>query len=135
MATCLLATIPGWHVEMDARGSLRDVKPFPSRPLIGTILAIEFVACCLMIAAALWQHVAAVAFSTATSFLSAQSVSTEIGAVGIALAWVESILLMASWVGVDVMMSRIDMLDQLTDEGAGGRVVREPSVSVDDGDE
>ena len=81
-----------------------------------------------MIAAAAWQHVAAVAFSAAIGLSTANAASTRIGAAGIALAWIGSMLLVASTVGVVLLRLSINALDRLTDGES-------ESYAVNDGDE
>ena len=117
IATCLLATFPGWHEEVDENGSERDVKPFPSKAAVRVVLVSELMACILAFMSAVWQHVAAIAFSAALGLLSADTLSNRVGAAGMVFGWLGSISLLVGTIGILFLDIYLRSLDQLTDEG------------------
>ncbi|MCJ1411710.1 hypothetical protein MMC19_005802 [Ptychographa xylographoides] len=112
----LLATFPGWHEETDERGSERDVKPFPSRPVSQIALALIFVASVFVLVSVLWQHTASVAASTIAQDLGNGSVQSGVGTAAIVLGWIGFSLLIIVTIGLLVMILSIQLLDTLVDD-------------------
>ncbi|KAL6721143.1 hypothetical protein ACLMJK_000243 [Lecanora helva] len=112
----LLATFPGWHEETDERGSERDVKPFPSRPVSQIALALIFVASVFVLVSVLWQHTASVAASTIAQDLGNGSVKSGVGTTAMVLGWFGFALFIVVTIGLLVMILSISALEQLTDE-------------------
>ncbi|KAL8658943.1 MAG: hypothetical protein Q9221_001165 [Calogaya cf. arnoldii] len=112
----LLATFPGWHEETDERGSERDVKPFPSRPVSQVALALIFVASVFVLVSVLWQHTASVAASTIAQDLGNGSVRSGVGTTAMILGWFGFALFIIVTIGLLVMILSISLLDRLTDD-------------------
>lgn len=112
----LLATFPSWHEEVDEDGSTREVKPFPSTPLLQVICGMLFVASVLTLVSSLWQHIAAKAFATTAQNMAYGSVKSDVGAAAIGLGWASLALYMVAFTSTLVMFFNIRILDQLTDE-------------------
>ncbi|KAG7009017.1 CDP-diacylglycerol--serine O-phosphatidyltransferase [Physcia stellaris] len=112
----LLATFPGWHEETDERGSERDVKPFPSRPVSQVALALIFIASVFVLVSVLWQHTASVAASTIAQDLGNGSVKSGVGTTAMILGWFGFALLIIVTIGLLVMILSISLLDRLTDD-------------------
>lgn len=112
----ILATFPGWHEEIDERGSERDVKPFPSRPVSQVALALIFVASVFVLVSVLWQHTASVAASTIAKDLGNGSVMSGVGATAMILGWFAFALFIIVTIGLLVMILSIRLLDQIVDE-------------------
>lgn len=112
----LLATFPGWHEETDERGSERDVKPFPSRPVSQVALALIFVASVFVLVSVLWQHTASVAASTIAQDLGNGSVKSGVGTTAMILGWFGFALFIIVTIGLLVMILSISLLDRLTDD-------------------
>lgn len=112
----LLATFPGWHEETDERGSERDVKPFPSRPVSQIALALIFVASVFVLVSVLWQHTASVAASTIAQDLGNGSVKSGVGTTAMILGWFGFALFIIVTIGLLVMILSISLLDRLTDD-------------------
>ena len=112
----LLATFPGWHEEIDATGSDREVKPFPSRPVSQVALALIFIASVFTLVSVLWQHTASVAASTVAQDLGNGSVKSGVGTTAMILGWFGFGLLVVVTIGLLVMILSISLLDRLTDE-------------------
>ncbi|KAL1968210.1 hypothetical protein VTN77DRAFT_2045 [Rasamsonia byssochlamydoides] len=112
----LLATFPGWHEEIDASGSEREVKPFPSRPVSQVALALIFVASVFVLVSVLWQHTASVAASTIAQDMGNGSVKSGVGSSAMILGWFGFGLLVVVTIGLLVMILSISLLNQLTDE-------------------
>ncbi|KAJ2987200.1 hypothetical protein NUW58_g4635 [Xylaria curta] len=87
LAICLLCTYPSWRDEEDSDGSVQ-VRPFPSRKVSYTALALSFVASLLGFASALWQHVAAADASTVAGSLTYGMVMARVGTTSSVLGWV-----------------------------------------------
>lgn len=112
-----LATFPGWHEEPDARtGSVVDIKPFPSRPVSQVVLAMLSSATLFLLAAALWQHVAAAAVGTMTSSSFEGKLISHVGSAAVALVWLSLAVIVVVALGMLVMILSIHLLDRLTDE-------------------
>lgn len=112
----LLATFPGWHEEVDDRGSEADVRPFPSRPVSQVALALIFVASIFVLVSVLWQHTASVAASTIAQDLGNGSVKSGVGSTAMILGWFGFTLFIIVTIGLLVMILSISILDKLTDE-------------------
>ena len=112
----LLATFPGWHEEIDDRGSERDVKPFPSRPVSQVALALIFVASVFILVSVLWQHTASVAASTIAQDLGNGSVQSGVGTTAMVLGWFGFALFIIVTIGLLIMILSIKLLDNLVDD-------------------
>ncbi|KAG9244890.1 Ca2+ regulator and membrane fusion protein Fig1-domain-containing protein [Calycina marina] len=106
----LLATFPGWHEEEDREGSEREVKPFPSRPVSQTALAIIFIASIFVLVSVLWQHTASVAASIIAQDLGNGSVKSGVGTTAMVLGWFSFALLIIVTIGLLVMILSINVL-------------------------
>ena len=116
IAIILLSTFPGWHEETDENGSERDVKPFPSRPILQVSVAATMIAAILGLISALWQHIAAVATSTTAQQMAYGPVKTEVGTAAMVLGWTAFALLAFVGTGLLIMAESISILDKLTDD-------------------
>ena len=112
----LLATTPGWHEEVDENGSMRDVKPFPSRPVVNAATFLQMLGGALAFAAATWQHAAAVSYGAASQLAASGHVSTDIGRTAAAFAWLGCSLLILVCVCSWLQCMFLDSLDRLTDD-------------------
>jgi len=112
----LLATFPGWHAETDASGSQLDVKPFPSRPVSQTALALIFISSVFVLVSVLWQHTASVAASTIAQDLGNGSVKSGVGTSAMILGWFGFGFLVVVTIGLLVMIVSIRILQDLTDD-------------------
>lgn len=101
---------------MDASGSERDVKPFPSRPVSQAALALIFIAAVFVLVSVLWQHTASVAASTIAKDMGNGSVKSGVGTSAMVLGWFGFALLVIVTVGLLVMILSIRLIRQLTDE-------------------
>lgn len=113
---CLLLTFPGWHEEMDDSGSMREVKPFPSRPVSLIALAASILASMLALVSMMWQHTASVAAATTAQNLGYGTVKSEVGAVSLTLGWVAFASMAIPAIRLGLMVWSIRILDELTDE-------------------
>ncbi|RDW74613.1 Fig1 domain-containing protein [Aspergillus mulundensis] len=82
-----LGTFPGWHEEMDAEGSIREVKPFPSNLVLQLVVGCHFIASLFLIVAVLWQHIASVAYAANTEIIYGGAVHARIGAAAVGMGW------------------------------------------------
>ena len=116
--TCilLLATFPGWHEETDETGSIREVKPFPSRPIRLSVCGMLLTASLLAMISSLWQHIAAIAFATTAQNMGYGSIKSEVGAVAMGLGWASLALYIVAFSFIWVMIRNMSILDELTDE-------------------
>lgn len=112
----LLATFPGWHEEVDASGSEKEVKPFPSRPVSQAALALIFVSSVFILVSVLWQHTASVAASTVAQDMGNGSVKSGVGSSAMVLGWFGFALMVVVTIGLLVMILSIRLIRQLTDE-------------------
>lgn len=110
----LLATFPAWHDEGDGDEE-RLVKPFPSRPVSQTALAIIFIASIFVLVSVLWQHTASVAAATIAQDLGNGSVKSGVGTSAMILGWFGFALLIIVTVGLLVMILSIHLLEKITD--------------------
>jgi hypothetical protein len=90
-----LSTFPGWQEEDDCR-----IKPFPGRSVVRLCTSASALAFTLMLAAALWQHIAA---ACAVSVIEAMSQGYVVGHVGIAAAALVWLSFVASAVATVVL--------------------------------
>ena len=111
----ILATFPGWHEEYNDQDSIRDVKPFPSRPVSQAALALIFISAVFTLVSVLWQHTASVAASTIAQDLGNGSVKSGVGTSAIVLGWFGFALLIVVTIGLLVMILSIRLLDELVD--------------------
>lgn len=113
----LLATFPGWHEEQDERtGSEIDIKPFPSRAVSQTALALIFISSIFLLVSVLWQHTASVAAAQVASDFGNGSVKSGVGAAAMVLGWFSFTLLIIVTIALLVMIMSIQLLDKLTDD-------------------
>ena len=120
----LLATFPGWHEEMDENGSERDVKPFPSRPVSRVACVLAVISAILLLLSSLWQHVAAVAYTTGVVGLASSTVKTDLGTTSMVFLWISFASMTIVGHGLVVMVLSISLLDRLTDEDSIRPVAR-----------
>ncbi|KAG5913809.1 hypothetical protein E4U42_000871 [Claviceps africana] len=109
----LLATFPGWHEEEDSEGSEREVKPFPSRFVSQTALAIIFIASIFILVSVLWQHTASVAASVIAQDFGNGSVKSGVGTSAMVMGWFSFTLLIIVTIGLLVMILSIRVLGQM----------------------
>jgi hypothetical protein len=113
----LLASFPGWHEERDrSTGSEVDVKPFPSRPVSQSALALVFIASVFVLVSVLWQHTASVAAAQVAQDMGNGSIKSGVGTSAMVLGWFSFALLLIVTIGLLVMILSIHLLDRLTDE-------------------
>lgn len=112
----LLLTFPGWHEEVDASGSEKEVKPFPSRPVSQSALALIFIASVFVLVSVLWQHTASVAASTIAQDLGNGSVKSGVGSSAMVLGWFGFGLFVVVTIGLLAMILSIRMIKQLADD-------------------
>ena len=113
---CLLASFPGWRVEIDERGSERDVKPFPSRAASQTACGLSAIATFLALISSLWQHTAAVAAATTAENMGYGYVKSDVGAAAVGLGWAAFGTLVLPFVGLVVMILSMRLLEGLADD-------------------
>lgn len=111
-----MATFPGWHEDTDERGSIHDVRTFPSTASsnIGCgMLAMAVL--CIMISS-LWQHTASVASSTTAQNFAYGVVKSEVGAAAMGIGWalLGAYLVVLLLLGTMTLSTRL--LGPLTDE-------------------
>ena len=111
----LLSTFPGWHEETDERGSLRDVKPFPSKSVSRIALGTSLLASLLALVSMMWQHTASVAAATTAEDLTYGAVKSQVGAASMALGWTGLALLAISAIGLLVMILSLSLIDHFTE--------------------
>ena len=109
-------TFPGWHEETDDRGSERDVKPFPSRPVLSTAVLLSIFASTLAIVSMLWQHVASVTFVTSAEDTAYGTIKGEVGMVGLVLGWIGAAVMAIGTCGLVVLYLSVSVLDRLIDD-------------------
>ncbi|KAI0021957.1 Ca2+ regulator and membrane fusion protein Fig1-domain-containing protein [Xylariomycetidae sp. FL0641] len=115
LATLLLASFPGWHWEEDSEGSRREIKPFPSRSVSYTALAMCFLAATLGLASAFWQHIGAAEVSTTTRLLTYDLAGAEVGTTSMVFAWLAAAAVTVTTMGLLLMVLSIRILTQLSD--------------------
>lgn len=111
-----MSTFPVWHEEIDETGSVRYVKPFPSRSVsqIGCgMLAMAVL--CIMISS-LWQHTASVASATTAQNFAYGFVKSEVGAAAMGIGWALLGAYFVVLLYLCIMILSIQLLDRLTDE-------------------
>ncbi|KAL8649551.1 MAG: hypothetical protein Q9226_005527 [Calogaya cf. arnoldii] len=116
IVVCLLATIPGWHVEKDEDGGEMDVKPFPSMTVLFFATMISTFASALALLSIVWQHVASIAFITAMQNMTYGGVRGNVGVVGLVLGWTAVATMMFVSVGIGVIYQATKFLNRLTDD-------------------
>jgi hypothetical protein len=109
----LLATFPGWHEEEDSDGSVREVKPFPSRPVSMWALGFFSFALLLSFVTVLWQHLASAAAYTLAKTLTYDTIDAGVGAGAMALGWVGVGCSGVVTMGMLIMILSIRLLDTI----------------------
>ncbi|KAJ5173764.1 uncharacterized protein N7500_001695 [Penicillium coprophilum] len=112
----LLSTFPGWHEEVDDEGSMRAVKPFPSRPVTWACSLIMVTGFGFGLISILWQHINSSATATMTEMLTYGAVSGHVGGVAMALGWLSVGLISLVALGMLVMILSIQLIMKLTEE-------------------
>lgn len=108
-----LSTFPGWHEEEDTEGSLREIKPFPSRAVSTLALLSSLLATAVAYVAALWQHTSCAATGTLFESLRYGAVEVHIGAGAAALGWISVFVCAVCGVGMIVMILSIRIVANL----------------------
>jgi hypothetical protein len=112
----LLSTFPGWHEEVDENGSERDVKPFPSGPVLSTCFLAMGAGFGFGLISVLWQHINSSSTATMAETLTYGAVSGHVGGAAMALGWVSIGLSAAIFIGLLVMKLSISILTSLTED-------------------
>ncbi|KAJ6125565.1 hypothetical protein N7471_012882 [Penicillium samsonianum] len=112
----LLSTFPGWHEEVDDGGSMREVKPFPSRQVTMICLLDLIAGFGFGLISVLWQHINSSATVTMTEMLSYGAVSGHVGGTAMALGWISVGLISLVGLGILVMILSIELIRKLTEE-------------------
>jgi hypothetical protein len=113
IATCLLATFPNWHEDVDSQGSEREVKPFPSRPVTQIVLWLSSLATLLGLASAFWQHIGGAGASTLTRLLTYDLVVAQVGPTSVTLGWIAAGLNGITTIGILIMILSLSVLSRL----------------------
>jgi hypothetical protein len=92
------------------------VKPFPSRPVSQSALALVFIASVFVLVSVLWQHTASVAAAQVAQDMGNGSIKSGVGTSAMVLGWFSFALLLIVTIGLLVMILSIHLLDRLTDE-------------------
>ena len=111
-----LATFPGWQEEADETGSLRDVKPFPSRHSMWFSALAAGLAALLMFVSVLWQHVASVSTACIVEKVVLGGIVTQVGAAATMFAWLSVATVVIVFMFLSAMIWSIYALDLLTDD-------------------
>jgi hypothetical protein len=106
----ILASFPRWHEEDDQNGSEREVKPFPSRLLSQSALAVLTLAALLVFVSVFWQHIASSGAVTMVQSLSYGALKGKLGVVTVVLGWCAVVLDALSAVGILIMILSISIL-------------------------
>jgi hypothetical protein len=117
IAMGLLSTFPGWYQETNETGEVRDVKPFPSRPVSNLTLAASVLATLLALVSMMWQHTASVAVATAVQDMGYGTIKSEVGAMAMALGWVGLGCVAVSAIVLALMVLSIRSFDALLPDG------------------
>ena len=115
-ALVLAFCMPGWHEETDGTGSVREVKPFPSRPMIELTRSCAFISTMLCLVAVLWQHVGAVGAAAMVESTGYGNIKTTIGTSAMVMGWCSAVLILLVTVLLSVLIWSIKLLDEITDE-------------------
>ena len=117
IAIALLLTFPGWHEEtMEDSDEIRDVKPFPSRPITQIILVATVAASLLALVSMMWQHTASVAVATTVQDLGYGTINSKVGALAMALGWAGLGCVVIAAIGILVLILSIGMFTDMTEE-------------------
>lgn len=92
------------------------MKPFPSRPVSQSALALVFIASVFVLVSVLWQHTASVAAAQVAQDMGNGSIKSGVGTSAMVLGWFSFALLLIVTIGLLVMILSIHLLDRLTDE-------------------
>ncbi|UNI22504.1 hypothetical protein JDV02_008390 [Purpureocillium takamizusanense] len=112
-AIVALSTFPGWHEEEDTGGSLREVKPFPSRAMSTFALLCSSLATAVAYVAALWQHTSCAATGMLFEALRYGAVEAHTGMAAVALGWMSVLLCAICGIGMIVMILSIRIVANL----------------------
>ncbi|PVH85652.1 hypothetical protein DL98DRAFT_511239 [Cadophora sp. DSE1049] len=110
VATLILATFPGWHEELDDEGSEREVKPFPSRPVMKIALGALTLGSLFCFISVMLQHVAGAAGSAMVESLSYDTVRAKVGTASMVIGWGGELLYVVATVGLLVLALSIRSL-------------------------
>ncbi|KAF7593470.1 hypothetical protein BBP40_011476 [Aspergillus hancockii] len=116
IAILLMGTFPGWHEEISANGSEREVKPFPSRPVSQTALGCIGIASALGLISILWQHVNSSAAASMATSLTYGAIESHVGTAAMILGWAAVVLVGIATIALLVMILSISLIRQLTEE-------------------
>lgn len=92
------------------------MKPFPSRAVSQSALALIFIASIFVLVSVLWQHTASVAASQVAQDLGNGSVRSGVGTTAMILGWFGFGLLVIVTVGLLVMILSIRLLDDVAND-------------------
>lgn len=111
----LLGTFPGWHQEEDSTGSEVEVRPFPSRPVMGLSVYTIGLALGFCMISVLWQHINSSSTASMVETLTYGAVSGHVGVAAMALGWVAAGLIGTITLALLIMQTSITLLRRLTD--------------------
>ncbi|KAK0126633.1 hypothetical protein ONS95_008219 [Cadophora gregata] len=112
----LLATFPGWHEEVDDEGSEREVKPFPSRPVIKLALGALILGALFCFISVMLQHVAGAAGSALVESLSYGTVRAKVGTTSMVIGWGGELLYVLATIGLLMLALSISNLMRAVDD-------------------
>lgn len=112
-------TFPGWHTEIDERGSDFDVMPFPRKASVQVSIAAVALSAALTFISILWQHTAAIAATTTAQAFGNGNIGSKVGMTAIALGWISSVLLMVSLMTTVALKRRLSLTCELVDAAQG----------------
>ena len=112
-----MATFHGWHEKLDARtGSDIDSKPYPPRPVSQSCCFTLALASLFLLAAALWQHVAAAASASMLESTSQGYLKGGVGASAVAIVWIPFASVTIAFGCIAIMIVAIHAPDVLFDD-------------------
>jgi hypothetical protein len=109
-------TFPGWHDEFDEAGSVHEVMPFPSRPMIRLALAAAILTSLLSFVSMLWQHTASVAAATMAQDMAYGTVKSQVGTTAMALGWAGSSIFTLAALALLLLQLSIRLFDRITED-------------------
>ncbi|CAG8118477.1 unnamed protein product [Penicillium salamii] len=113
----IISTFPGWHEETDDTGSEREVRPFPSRPLMQLSLVSSILGFAFGFISLLWQHINSSSTATMAEILTYGAVEGHIGTAAMALGWVSVFAVSMTSMGILVeILSMSLIIRKLTDD-------------------
>jgi len=107
LASLLLATFPGWHVEVNSSGSDVDVKPFPSKPISQLVCVLLIGSSFVLFVATLWQHSAAVIVAAMMPRFTSPALTTHVSPIAVALEWLAWALVSVAAIQISVIIVTI----------------------------